>query len=72
VLSLVVPEASPWLKAVELTGSRGMPGKPTKPDLASVSAVGWDHLIRYSDDALHPFGERDQRGSLLGRANESP
>jgi hypothetical protein len=32
---------------------------------AASSSVGWSHLIRYSDDATHAFGESDERGPLL-------
>src|SRR5262249_187555 len=36
------------------------------------SAIGWDHLIGYADDAAHPFGESDEGSLLLRRTYESP
>src|SRR5262249_61769966 len=48
----------------------GVSGGP--PRRSRASGVGRDHLVGYSDDAAHAFGEGDQGGSLLGRADEAP
>ena len=47
-------------------------GIPRKLSRARASGVGRDHLVGYSDDAAHAFGEGDQGCSLLGRADEAP